>query len=135
MKTAETDRLILVSGKALLQYTDSTDLQCRDSEEIDDCYHRDWFFEYNNEKYFEPPAIYITEGVIKFINGRHRSILLSRHIEEFPLLIGNIDMDTHWGTASSKSIDVLNKITVKPFAEHSVFNSLPELSFGDFKPA
>lgn len=135
MKTAAFDRLIIVDAKKLLHYTDQDDLNCRNSVVIKDLYHQDWFFEYNNEDYFIPPAVYITKGVIKFINGRHRSIMLSRHIENFPLLIGNIDNDICGGVASSKSIDVLVDISVKQLTEHSIICNLPELDFGDFESA
>jgi len=135
MKTAESDRLILANAKKLLLYSDPEDLKCRNSEVIKDLYHPDWFFEINGKEYFDPPAAYIEKGVIKFINGRHRSVLLSRHIEEFPLLIGNLDMDHCGGTATSMSVEVLIKITANQFSEHSVFNNLPELEFGDFEPA
>lgn len=135
MKTNESDRLILVDGKKLLAHADLEDLEDRDSDVIEDLYHPDWFFEDNGEEYFTPPAAYIEQGVIKFINGRHRTLLLSRYFEAFPLLIGNLDMDHCWGTATEKSIEVLNDITVNQFTEHSIFSDLPDLQSGDFAPA
>ena len=135
MRTAESDRLILVDVKKLLAHADPADLKCRDSEVIEDLYHPDWFFEYNGEEYFSPPAVYIEDGVVKFINGRHRTLLLSQYLEAFPLLIGNLDLDCDGETATSKSIEVLNEITVDQLTEDSVFKNLPELKFGDFPPA
>lgn len=135
MKTVESDMLIIADSNKLLQYADSKDLQCRNSEIIEDLYHADWFFEYKNGNYFEAPAIYITEGVIKFINGRHRTILLSRHINVFPVLVGNLDMDINGGTASTKSLYVLKNITVNKFSEHTTFKNLPDLKFGSFSQA
>jgi hypothetical protein len=135
MKTAQSDRLILVDAKKLLEHADPADLKCRDSDVIEDLYHPDWFFEYKGAEHFTPPAVYIENGVIKFINGRHRTLLLSRYLEAFPLLIGNLDLDCCGETATAKSIEVLNEITVDQLAEHSVFKNLPELKFGDFPQA
>lgn len=135
MKTAIGDRLILANAKKLFDYADPADLECRDSREVQDLYHPDWFFDYHGSKYFTPPAVYIERGSIKFINGRHRALLLARHLEAFPLLIGNLDLDRCGGTATELSIQVLNEITVRQFAEHTIFKDLPELKFGDFPPA
>jgi hypothetical protein len=135
MKTVQSDRLILIDGNKLLAHADPVDLGCRNSDVIEDLYHQACFFKYNGAEYFTPPAAYIEQGGIKFINGRHRTLLLSRHLKSFPLLIGNLDMDHCGGTATAKSIEVLNEITMNQFTEHSVFNNLPELKFGDFAPA
>jgi hypothetical protein len=135
MKTADSDRLILTDSKKILKHVDLANLECRDSKIVKDLYHPDWFFEFNGEEYFTPPAVYIENGIIKFINGRHRTVLLSRHLDTFPLLIGNLDMDHFGGTATEKSTEILNKIMVDSFVEHSIFMNLPELESGDFPPA
>jgi hypothetical protein len=134
LKTAGSDRVILVSSKKLMKYVDEADLECRNSKVIEDLYHKDWFFSYNDEPYFTPPAIYIDDGKILFINGRHRAILFARHLEEFPVLVGNLDMDHCGGTAKESSLGVLEKIKVGEIEEHDNFN-LPELKFGNFAPA
>ncbi len=131
-KTVKSDRLILVNAKKLFDYIDKSDLSCRESENIQDLYHREWFFEFKGEGYFKPPAAYIENGVIKFINGRHRVILLSRHLDAFPLLIGNLDLDHVWGKATEKSVSVLQEITMRKLEEHSIFNNLPDLEYGNF---
>jgi hypothetical protein len=129
------DRLILVNAIELFNHADPVDLKCRNSGVIQDSYHADWFFEFNGRNYFEPPPVNIEDGIIKFIDDRHRSILLSRHLDAVPLLIGNLDKDHRGGTATEKSIEALSKITVKQFPEHSVFNNMPELGFSDFEQA
>lgn len=118
-----------------MEHIDVGDLNCRASEVIQNLYHKDWFFELNGSAYFSPPSANIDDGVIKFINGRHRSILLSRHLSEFPFLIGNLDLDTCGGTATSRSLEVLKKITSGKIVEHSFFNNMPNLKFGDFDQA
>jgi len=135
MKTADWDRLILVDARKLFAYIDLEDLKCRESDVIEDLYHRDWFFEYENAEYFTPPAVYIEKGVVRFINGRHRTLLLARYLEIFPLLIGSLDLDNLCGTATAKSIEVLREITVNQLAEHSIFGNFPKLEFGDFPKA
>jgi len=135
MKTNKSDRLILVDGKKLLAHVDPEYLKFRDSVDIKDLYHPGWFAKHKGEEYFIPPAAYIEQGVIKFINGRHRTLLLSRHLDEFPLLIGNLDLDINGESVTTKSIEVLKEITVDQIAEHSVFKNLPELKCGDFPKA
>ena len=129
-KNIKSDRLILVNAKKLFDYIDKSDLSCRESENIQDLYHRDWFFEKNGEGYFTPPTVFIDYGVIKFINGRHRVILLSRHLDAFPLLIGNLDHVC--GKTTERSLSVLQEITMRKLEEHSIFNNLPDLEYGNF---
>jgi hypothetical protein len=71
---------------------------------------------------------------IHFINGRHRAILLSRHLEKFPFLIGNIDHDHFGGIPKESSLQVFHSIKADDLEEHTRFD-LPDLSFGDFEPA
>jgi len=134
IKTVSTDRLFLVSSAKLMECMDSGDIKCRDSEIVEDAYHKDWFFEFNGSTYFTPPAAYIKDGRILFINGRHRAVLLARHLESFPFLIGNVDLDHCGGVPKSKSLEVMDDIKAADFEEHTTFN-LPELQFGDFEPA
>ena len=134
-KTNRLDRLILFDAKKLLAHADAVYLKFRNTEVIEDLYHPDWFFEYKGEEYFKPPAVYIEDGIIKFINGKHRTQLLSKYLDTFPLLIGNLDRDCDGETPTAKSIAVLNEITADQFIEHSVFKNLPELDFGDFPKA
>ncbi len=128
-KTASTDRLFLVDAKKLMEY--ENDIACRNSQTIENVYHKDWFFEQCNFLYFTPPAAYIFNGKIFFINGRHRTILLSRYLNEFPFLIGNIDLD-HFGlTPKAISLEVMTIIKAKDVKEHSSF-TLPDLKMGKF---
>ena len=134
IKTVETDRLILVSSEKLMQYLNEDDLKYRNSEIVEDAYHKDWFFEFNGFTYFTPPAAYIRDGEIFFINGRHRAILLARHLDQFPFLIGNLDLDHFGEEPKASSLEVMDSIKAGNFEEHSIF-SLPDLKFGDFESA
>ena len=131
MKTIDSDRVILVSSVTFLQCVDKLDFECRSSEVIKSLYQRSWFFSHNDEPYFIPPAIYISNGEILFINGRHRTIVLARHLRVFPVLVGNLDMDHCGGAAKRSSLEILEKIKLGEIQEDSNFN-LPDLEFGDF---
>jgi hypothetical protein len=86
--TAKTDLAAWVSRKGFMDNVDSADLSCRESEVIYDWYHPDWFRnDDNGELYFIPPAFGFWGGHIRGINGRHRAILLFRHLEAIPMLI------------------------------------------------
>ena len=134
MKTASSDRLIMVDSAKLMEYVVGEDMKCRKANVVKDAYHKDWFYEHEGETYFTPPAAYIDNGKILFINGRHRSILLARHLKEFPFLISNIDMDHVGGKPNEKSLEVMKAIKADDFAEHSIF-CLPDLGVGNFAPA
>ncbi len=126
MKTTNTDRLFLVSSERLMQYVNEDDFKCRDSYIVEDAYHKDWFFEFNGYTYFTPPTASIQNGEIFFINGRHRAILLARHLDQFPFLIGNIDQDHFGGEPKASSLEVMDSIKAVDFEEHSTF-ILPDL--------
>ncbi len=98
---------------------------------IEDCYHKEWFSVIDGKAYFIPPAIYIDNGKILFINGRHRAILLARHSEEFPVLVGFLDLEHCGGIAKESSFATLEKIKAGEISEHSNFK-LPDLAIGDF---
>lgn len=132
MKTTEFDRLILVSRDKLMDYVNQEDLCCRESRIIEDAYHKDWFYQFNGFTYFTPPAASIRDGTIYFINGRHRTILLTMHLSQFPFLIGNIDLDHFGGTPKTSSLKAFESIRLGDLEEHSAF-ILPDLKFGPFK--
>tara|TARA_B100000315_G_C14517941_1_gene560083 strand:- start:606 stop:848 length:243 start_codon:yes stop_codon:yes gene_type:complete len=69
-KKIETDRLFLINSEKLMQHVNKDDLCCRDSVIVEDAYHKDWFFEKDGFKYFNPPAAYIKDGEIFFINEK-----------------------------------------------------------------
>lgn len=67
---------------------DLADLACRESESVFDWYHADWFYRDSvGTLHFTPPAFEFRNGRLLGINGRHRTVLLCRHLEVFPMLL------------------------------------------------
>ena len=86
--TAITDLAAWVSRKAFMVNVDPGDLACRESEKVADWYHPDWFrSDENGESYFTPPAFEFRAGCLRGINGRHRTVLLFRHMDVIPMLL------------------------------------------------
>jgi len=86
--TAETDLAAWVSREEFMAAVDQADLSCREAQVVCDWYHPDWFWSnVNGEIYFIPPAFGFWGGRLRGINGRHRAILLFRHLEAIPMLL------------------------------------------------
>lgn len=85
--TAHTDIAALVTKDAFYDNVDPANLACRDSEEVFDWYHPDWFHTHFGALYFTPPAFIYQYGRLRGINGRHRAVLLYRHIDVIPMLL------------------------------------------------
>jgi hypothetical protein len=89
--TSPTDIAAWVTKDAFLSNVDLDDLACRESREIHDWYHPDWFNTYASELHFTPPAFIFSRGRLRGINGRHRAVLLYRHLEVIPMLLVSPD--------------------------------------------
>lgn len=86
--TTDTDLAAWVSREAFMANVDSNDLACRESEAISDWYHPDWFWrDDNGGLYFIPPAFEFRGGCLRGISGRHRAVLLFRHLDLIPMLL------------------------------------------------
>lgn len=86
--TAATDIAAWVTKVAFMDNVDTDDLACRESEGVFDWYHPDWFPPNNDgELHFIPPAFEFRNGHLRGINGRHRAILLFRHLDVIPMLL------------------------------------------------
>ena len=85
--TAFTDIPILIERQIFRRYVSRDDLACRESAIIHDWYHPNWFREGDGYLYFTPPAFCFRDNHFFCINGRHRAVLLCRHMEVFPLLL------------------------------------------------
>jgi len=67
---------------------DLEDLAFRESKDVLDWYHPDWFR--RDDKgilYFTPPAFAYRNGRLVGVNGRHRAVLLFRHRQVIPMLL------------------------------------------------
>jgi hypothetical protein len=89
--TADTDVAAWVTKMAFMRNVDRDDLKCRESEDIFDWYHPDWFYREDGDLFFYPPAFVFSNGRLSGINGRHRAILLCRHSEVIPMLLVHPD--------------------------------------------
>lgn len=134
IKSAAKDRLILADSREVLAYAEDGDLECRRSQHVENKYHKDWFYHNDKGTCFSPPAVYLEKGVIKFLNGRHRFVLLSRHLDNFPMLVGHLDFDHLSGVPSNQSTMVLDKIRVSKLQVYSSYE-LPDLEYGNFEPS
>jgi hypothetical protein len=90
--TAATDIAAWVTREAFIANVDQEDLSCRDSKIVFDYYHPNWFrYNIKGELYFTPPAFVFRDGYLCGVNGRHRAILLFRHLNTIPMLLVNPD--------------------------------------------
>ena len=122
------EELYLVCSEKLLSVVDSKDLACRSSSKIQDAFHVNWFTNNNkNEKEFIAPSLYIRKGVAYFMNGRHRTILLTQHLKEIPLRLAGLE-----GSAFSTEEDlklssrVLKEISIRKIETQDEFE-FPDL--------
>ena len=114
----ETDLAAWVTREAFIANVNSDDLACRESEEIYDWYHPDWFWQDDEDNfYFIPPAFSFLNGFLHGINGRHRAILLFRHMEAIPMLLV---LPNEWPRAK------LAEIVLKEISENEIVE-LPNL--------
>jgi hypothetical protein len=90
--TNDSDTPYWVNWSAFMRHVDVDDLACRESQEVTDCYLSSWFrLGQNGQRLFNPPAFYLKNGRALFINGRHRAILLSRHLDVLPMALTQMD--------------------------------------------
>jgi len=83
--TAVTDLAAWATRDAFMANVDLDDLACRETQEVLDWYHPEWFMhdDYGNIR-FTPPAFIYSRGQLRGINGRHRAVLLYRHLNLIP---------------------------------------------------
>ena len=58
---------------------------------VQDAYLESWFRREADEAAFSLPAFYLKEGTAYFINGRHRAVLLFRHMPVVPMALTQMD--------------------------------------------
>ena len=85
--TSNLDIAALVNTAVFNSNVDLRDLACRDTQKVRDVYHPKWFCNIEGVTHFRPPAFAFRNGHLMGINGRHRAVLLSRHMEHFPILL------------------------------------------------
>ena len=117
-KTVASDIAAWVRVDIFLSYSDPDDLNCRESQIIRDFYHPNWFRQDDHgELYFTPPAFGFLNGRLRGVNGRHRAVLLCKHMTIIPMLL--VETDT-WPE------EVLSKVIHKLIADGEMIE-LPDL--------
>ena len=120
--TTHSDMPYWVNWIAFMRHVDREDLARRESKKVVDCYLSSWFHRGQNGIYFfNPPAFYLDKGQALFINGRHRTVLLSRYLEVLPMALTQMD---------SASESVLREIVQGGIDLDEVF-VLPDLPMRD----
>ena len=110
MKPLDEDRYYLIRWSDFLKYAvDKSDLAMRDSKIVENYYRSDWFSD--DEVFFIPPVFNMKHR--QFINGRHRTVLLSHHLKSFPMTIFMHD-------------PLIDKFAIREMKEGEVFE-LPDL--------
>ena len=115
------DVLHLIRADLFFSIVDTSDLAQRQSLDINDAYHKYWFrLAANGDLAFEVPVFYLRSGIAKFINGRHRALLLHRHLAAFPMAVADVDK-------SAESSFALRKISIRELhgGERFRFPDLP----------
>lgn len=122
------DEFHLIEWSQFIRIVDQQDLARRNSETIIDAYHEHWLASCEDGIYlFHAPEFYLEAGIARFINGRHRTLLLGRHLSEFPMALAN--MDGYPISASQpqpQSMEVLKQISKKKLDSREPFE-LPDL--------
>lgn len=122
------DEFYLIKVDELMSLVDSEDLALRKSVVIEDAYHEHWLVQCQDESYqFHAPVIYITKGVVKFINGRHRTLLLGRHMKIIPMALASMDgFPPLAKKPRPESVEVFSKISDRKLTGTEVFE-FPDL--------
>jgi hypothetical protein len=92
--TAAWDRPFLIKREEFMRCVDTENFACRDSATVQDRYLAAWFHWIDGECFLNLPAFYLRNGRVFFINGRHRTVLLSRHLDRLPMALTQIDRES-----------------------------------------
>jgi hypothetical protein len=87
--TVSSDRPFWFKWDAFMRHPN--DLEIRNSQVVEDFYRSQWFHSDHGALYFNPPAFHFQGNFGYFINGRHRAILLARHLPLVPMSLTRID--------------------------------------------
>jgi len=121
-----TDKPYWVNRKKFYKYVDQKNLAQRESKILENCYDIGLLItKKNGEWYFEPPIIYLNNRRICFTGGRHRTIVLSRHLDVLPMALR---VPNVYPFCQS----VLDEIIEREIEMEEVFQ-LPDLETRDFR--
>jgi hypothetical protein len=122
------DEYYLINVIKFMSIVDENYLAQNESMEIIDTFHKYWFSRNGeNEILFHPPEFYLEKGVARFINGRHRTLVLYKHMNEIPMALTNMDGYPVFADSSHQlSKNVLNNIAISKLKGDEVFD-FPDL--------
>ena len=122
------DTFYLIKVAEFMRIVDQSDLAQRNSENIENAYHEHWLSPCQDGSYlFHAPQFYLTKGVAKFINGRHRMVLLSQYLKVIPMALTNMDGYPIWAANPHQtSAQSLSQISMGKLTEEKVF-TFPDL--------
>ena len=84
------DRPCWVSREIFFKYFDQADFSNRDCSEVERRYLSDWFKKIDSEfLHFELPTVQFVGGTTQFINGRHRTAVLIKYLNDLPLALAS----------------------------------------------
>ena len=127
--TKASDKPYLVKSEEFMRYVDQDDLACRESDIVQNVYLADWFYYASGQRYFYLPTFFLDGGRPFFINGRHRTILLSRYLDLLPMAFAQIPL-TQMGPDSQS---VLERLVYRELMEGELID-LPDLPIVDAIP-
>jgi hypothetical protein len=100
------DKPYWISRADFIQYFDQADFAIRECAEVEDAYSPACFGkDENNREVFILPVVAYINGTTQFINGRHRTAVLLKHMDLLPFALV---------TPFAISSEILKKITQNP---------------------
>ena len=122
------DELYLIKVEEFMAIIDTQDLAQRKSKIIEDAYHEHWLTQNADGSYqFHAPEFYLTKGIVKFINGRHRTLLLGKHLKNIPMALTNMDgLPPSATNPSPESLETFAKISAHKLTGNEIFE-FPDL--------
>jgi len=117
------DAFYLINVEQFMRIVDPWDLAQRVSEKIEKAYHEHWFSESTDGGHlFHAPEFYLRAGVARFINGRHRTLVLSQYLNEIPMALTNMDgYPVFAAHPLQSSVKVLEQISIRTLTGEEIF--------------
>jgi hypothetical protein len=122
------DVFYLIKVEQFMRVVDSWDLEQRVSKKIENAYHLHWLSRCaDGTCLFHAPEFCLQEGIARFINGRHRTLVLTKHLKEIPMALTNMDGYPVYATHPHQiSVQVLEQISTQKLTGEEVFE-FPDL--------
>jgi predicted porin len=115
------DRGYWINWEKFFYYINQDDFTFLESQTVLAHYSSKWFHGVDEEGVylFQPPSFNLQERKVKFENGRHLFLLLSRHMNHFPMVLTYMNPEHQW---------ILEEISDGLLDESDIFE-MPDLEF------